>query len=126
MASEFQKADKDLVERIEAATALMPVYRKNMFGSTSWFMESNDQIFAGVWGSDLLVRVSESEAKALIDSNEANAFDPMGGRPMREHVMISGETVADDQRLSDWLERGASFAMTLAPKPKKTKKNKKS
>lgn len=114
--------DEGLVERIDAATASMPVRRKKMFGTSSWFMESNDQMFAGAWGDGLMVRVGAEETHSLIESGEAAAFDPMGGRPMKEYVLVDSDAIAEDGDLLAWLERGAQFTSTLAPKAKKAKK----
>ena len=122
MAAEMLKPDEALVERVEAATASMPVRCKKMFGASSWFMDSNDQMFAGVWGDGILVRVGADETQSLIASGEASSFDPMGGRPMKEYVLLNADTIAEDSDLSEWLERGAAFTSSLAPKVKKAKK----
>jgi TfoX/Sxy family transcriptional regulator of competence genes len=122
MAAEMLKPDEALLERIEAVTASMPVRRKKMFGTSSWFLDSNDQMFAGVWGDGILVRVGQEETQSLIASGAASAFDPMGGRPMKEYVLLEGDAIAEDSELSEWLERAAQFTAMLAPKVKKAKK----
>lgn len=124
MEGKWPDMDKVLEERIDGLMASMPVRRKKMFGTSSWFMEANEQMFAGVWADGVMVRVGQEEATGLIESGGADNFDPMGGRPMKEYVFVDGEKIAEDGELLDWLERGAGFASTLAAKVKKSQKKK--
>jgi TfoX/Sxy family transcriptional regulator of competence genes len=116
MAAEFPKTDQGLVERIDGLMASRPVRKKKMFGTASWFLESNDQMFAGVWGDGIMVRIGESEVGRIVKAGEASLFDPMGGRPMKEYVLLEAEAIVEDDGLLSWLERGAKFTTTLAPK----------
>lgn len=125
MADKWPEMDKELEERIDGLAAALPVRRKKMFGTSSWFMDSNDQMMAGVWGDGVMVRVGEKEAKSLIESGIVEAFDPMGGRPMREYIYLDAEKITEDSDLTEWLERGAGFASTLAVKKKKSSAKKK-
>ena len=115
----FPRTDQGLVERIDAALATKPVNRRKMFGTAAWFMDSNAQMFAGVWGDGIMACVGEEGAQKLIASGEAAAFDPMGGRPMREYVYVAADAIADDASLNSWLTRSAGFAATLPVKVKK-------
>ena len=124
MAEKWPDMDKGLEERIDGLMASMPVRRKKMFGTSAWFMESNDQMFAGVWADGVMVRIGQEESLSLIQSGSAESFDPMGGRPMKEYVYVNGEKIAEDSELVDWLERAAGFASTLTAKVKKPKKKK--
>lgn len=124
MAEKWPDMDKGLEERIDGLMASMPVRRKKMFGTSAWFMESNDQMFAGVWADGVMVRIGQEEALSLIETGGAESFDPMGGRPMKEYVYVNGERIAEDRELVDWLERAAGFASTLAAKVKKSRKKK--
>ncbi len=124
MAEKWPDMDKGLEERIDGLVGAMPVRRKKMFGTSAWFMESNDQMFGGVWADGVMVRVGESDAGSLIQNGDAEAFDPMGGRPMREYVYLDAEKIAEDSDLVEWLERAAGFTSTLAAKKKKAKKKK--
>ncbi|MDA1298161.1 MAG: TfoX/Sxy family protein [Chloroflexi bacterium] len=122
MGDKWPEMDKGLEDRIDGLMASMPVRRKKIFGTSAWFMESNGQMFAGVWADGIMVRVGEEEARSLTGSGGAESFDPMGGRPMREYVFIDGEKIAEDGELLNWIERGAGFAATLATKVKKSRK----
>ena len=114
--------DQGLVDRIDGLMSALPVRRRKMFGTSSWFLESNDQMFSGVWGDGLMLRVGEDETNRLVRSGEAVAFDPMGGRPMKEYVLVDAGSIAEDDSLTSWLNRGAQFTATLPTKQKKTKR----
>ena len=59
-----------------------------------------------------------------IESGEAEPFDPMGGKPMREYVYVNGEQIAEDGELLEWLDEASEFAASLPPK-KQISQNKK-
>ena len=126
MSDNWPEMDRDLEERIDGLAAALPVRRKKMFGTSSWFMDSNDQMMAGVWGDGVMVRVGEDEAGGLVESGKAEVFDPMGGRPMREYVFLNADRIAEDSDLIEWLERAAGFTAGLAPKKKRSRAKRKS
>lgn len=117
--------DDALIERVDGLLAAAPVRRKNMFGSSAWFLESNNMMFAGAWGEAIMVRVGTDRTSSLIDAGKAESFDPMGGKPMREYVLLNAERIAEDDVLLNWLNEASEFAGTLPPKQKKPRKKKK-
>jgi len=120
----WAKKDEALIERIDGLLATAPVRRKNMFGTAAWFLESNDTMFAGAWGEAIMVRIGEERTTQLLESGDAEPFDPMGGKPMREYVLLNSERIAEDDDLLDWLDQASEFASLLPPKRKKTLKKK--
>jgi len=118
----WAKKDEALIERIDGLLAIAPVRRKNMFGTSAWFLESNDMMFIGAWGEGIMVRIGEERTTSLIESGEAEPFDPMGSKPMREYVLLNSERIAEDDDLLDWLDQASEFASTLPPKQKKPRK----
>ncbi|MCH7970477.1 MAG: TfoX/Sxy family protein [Chloroflexi bacterium] len=118
----WPKKDEALIERVDGLLSIAPVRRKNMFGTAAWFLESNDMMFIGAWGEGIMVRVGEGRTLDLIESGDAEPFDPMGGRPMREYVFIGGHRIAEDDELLNWLNGASEFAETLPPKKKRSKK----
>jgi TfoX/Sxy family transcriptional regulator of competence genes len=114
--SEFLKPDPVMIERVEGTLSSRPVASRKMFGTTAWFLDANSQMFASVWGDGICVRVGAEAAASLVEAGEASRFDPMGGRPMREYVLIEADEVAEDDQLAAWLDRAAGFASTLAPR----------
>jgi TfoX/Sxy family transcriptional regulator of competence genes len=120
----WAKKDEALIERIDGLLSVAPVRRKDMFGTSAWFLESNDQMFAGAWGEAIMVRVGEKLTSRLIESGEAEPFDPMGGKPMREYVLLDSEKIAEDSDLLEWLDQASDFASALPPKkPRQRKRN---
>jgi hypothetical protein len=98
-----------------------------MFGTTAWFLESNDMMFAGAWGDGITARVGVERTNSLIDSGEAEPFNPMGGnKAMKEYVLLSSERIAEDSTLLEWLTEASEFAGALPPKQKKPRKKKSS
>ncbi len=122
MADKWPNMDKELEERIDGLVGAMPLRRKKMFGTSAWFLESNDQMIAGVWGDGIMVRVGETDAGTLMESGEAEQFDPMGGRPMREYVYLDSARIAEDSDLVEWVERAAAFTSSMPAKKKKSRK----
>ena len=120
----WPKKDEALIERVDALLSIAPVRRKNMFGTAAWFLETNDMIFAGAWGEGVMVRIGEQRTSSLIESGEAEPFDPMEGKPMREYVYLNGEQIAEDGELLEWLDEASEFAASLPPKKQKSRKKK--
>jgi hypothetical protein len=120
----WPKKDDTLIERVDGLLSIAPVHRKNMFGTAAWFLESNDMMFAGAWGEGVMVRIGERRTSSLIESGEAEPFDPMGGKPMREYVYLNGEQIAEDGELLEWLDEASEFAGSLPPKKQKSRKKK--
>jgi len=114
--------DDAFIERIEGLLATAPVRRKSMFGTSAWFLESNNMMFAGAWGDSIMVRVGSERTATLIESGVAEPFDPMGGKPMREYVLLNADRIAEDDQLLSWLEEASQFAGSLPPKQKKSRK----
>ena len=81
-------------------------------------------MFAGEWGEGVMVRIGEQRTSHLIESGEAEPFDPMGGKPMREYVYLNGEQIAEDGELLEWLDEASEFAGSLPPKKQRTRKKK--
>ena len=111
----MEKPDPLVAERLAAAMEGLPVYRRSMFGGVAWFVESNAQMFAGVWGDALDLRVGVEDVAALVAAGKARPFEPMEGRPMREYVLVPAASMrpADYRR---WVARALAFTSGLAAK----------
>ncbi len=66
----------------------------------------------------LFVRLAETDRATLLAEEGAQPFDPMGGRPMREYVVVPGTWLEgdDDDELRAWMMKAARYARTLPPK----------
>jgi TfoX/Sxy family transcriptional regulator of competence genes len=91
-----------------------------MFGNLAGFVNGN--MFTGVFGSQVFVRLSEEERAELLAEPGADDFEPMPGRPMREYVTLPDAWREDPERARVWLARSLSWASDLPAKvPKKRK-----
>jgi TfoX/Sxy family transcriptional regulator of competence genes len=94
---------------------------RSMFGCPCGFLAGN--MFMGLFGDQLFLRLAESERAKLLGEEGAEQFDPMGGRPMREYVVVPAawlEGDADDE-LRTWIAKSARYAKSLPPKAVKKK-----
>jgi TfoX/Sxy family transcriptional regulator of competence genes len=103
--------------------ALLPsdqrVIVRPMFGNTSAFVNGN--MFFGVYGDDILVRLSEGDAKELMANKGASPFEPMKGRIMKSYFLVPRAWRKDQLELTrEWVKRSFEWAAKLPPKkPKK-------
>jgi len=105
-----------LVEVFDAVLAETPGERRLMFGCPCGFLGGN--MFCGLFGSTMFVRLGDQDRAALLKLEGAGVFDPMGGRPMKEYVVLPPEMVEDEREAMRWARRAADHAATL---PKKAK-----
>ena len=113
--------------RIDEATrayfdSLVPddprVQVRPMFGNVGAFVNGN--MFVGVFGSDVFVRLAEADRAELLGEPGASRFEPMEGRPMAEYVTVPGSWREEPDRTRDWVGRSLSWASEMPPKqPKK-------
>jgi len=89
-----------------------------MFGNISAFVNGN--MFAGLFGNDLFVRVSEESRKELLEKKEASLLEPMKGKPMKEYVVIPKAWRNQPEMVRLWVTRSLDWTSRLPPK--KTKK----
>ena len=90
-----------------------------MFGQLSAFVNGN--MFMGIFGDDVFVRLSEDDRAALLREG-GGPFEPMSGRPMKEYVVLPGAWRDDPDRIREWAARSLDHAEELPPKPPKPKK----
>ena len=89
-----------------------------MFGNISAFVNGN--MFAGLFGNDLFVRVSEESRKELLDKTGASLLEPMKGKPMKEYVLIPKAWRNQHNTVRSWVARSLDWTSKLPPR--KTKK----
>ena len=89
-----------------------------MFGNISAFVNGN--MFAGLFGDDLFVRVSEESRKELLEKKGASLLEPMKGKPMKEYVVIPKAWRNQPETVQLWVSRSLDWTSRLPPK--KTKK----
>ena len=89
-----------------------------MFGNISAFVNGN--MFAGLFGNDLFVRLSEESRRELLDRKGASLMEPMKGKPMKEYVVIPKAWRNQPEMVRLWVTRSLDWTSRLPPK--KTKK----
>jgi len=88
-----------------------------MFGNISAFVNGN--MFAGLFGNDLFVRVSEESRKELLEKNGASLLEPMKGKPMKDYVVIPKAWRNQPETMRLWVTRSLDWTSKLPPKKKK-------
>lgn len=119
---EMPKASEQDKERFRRVVPDHPdVVVKPMFGNLGAFINGN--MFAGLFGSTIGVKLS-AEDKELLESSERTvpfgpAERPMGGYTGLPEVW-NEEGDGDDTRARAWAEKALAYIATLPPKPAKT------
>jgi TfoX/Sxy family transcriptional regulator of competence genes len=118
MPPKFAKPPPWLVTLFDELIAGTAGERRQMFGSPCGFLDG--QLFSGVFGAQLFVRLSEEDRAKLL-SEGAQLFDPMGGRPMKEYVVLPAALLDDERAVRRWMDSAVQYARALGPKKAKKK-----
>ncbi len=81
-----------------------------MFGNIAAFVNGN--MFAGLFGEDLFVRLREPEQAEVIEQG-GGEFAPMAGRAMRGYVTVPLAWARDPEAARGWVLRSLEFAREL-------------
>ncbi len=108
-----------------AFTKLVPadpaVTVRPMFGNTAAFVNGN--MFSGLFGEELFVRLSDTDA-ARLRREGGGDFAPMAGRPMKGYVTVPGGWAGRGTAISAWIEAALEFTRAMPAKtPKATKRS---
>ena len=106
-----------------AFTKLVPggptVTMRPMFGNLAAFVNGN--MFAGLFGEDLFVRLSEDES-AKVRNQGGRDFAPMPGRPMRGYVTVPGTWRSKPEPVKAWIRLALQQTGQMPPKVATAKK----
>jgi TfoX/Sxy family transcriptional regulator of competence genes len=110
-------------EAITAFRAVVPdhpaVTMRPMFGNLAAFVNGN--MFSGLFGEDLFVRLSESDLSRLM-SEGGGPFEPMPGRGMKGYATLPKGWGGRKPATTEWIARSLTWAQTLpAKEAKKTR-----
>jgi TfoX/Sxy family transcriptional regulator of competence genes len=110
----------------EAFTKLVPdgpaVTLRPMFGNLAAFVNGN--MFAGLFGEDLFVRLPEQES-AKVKKEGGRDFAPMAGRPMRGYVTVPGTWREKPAATKGWIATALELTKQMPAKIPTAKKAKK-
>lgn len=108
--------DERLASRIEKRVGgTGGVTSKAMFGGIAWMLGGN--MFAGIVGDDLMVRVGPGKHADLLHEPHARPMD-FTGRPMKGYLFVGPGGVKTSKDLDRWLGRAREFVATLPARKK--------
>jgi TfoX/Sxy family transcriptional regulator of competence genes len=114
------KANPNIIKLFEDLTPTATgVTSKKMFGQPAAF--ANGNLFMGVFGGTMFVRLSEPDRKEARTKAGFVPFEPMPGRAMREYWVLPPSVVESAPRARGWVARSLTYVLTLAPKNPKGK-----
>ena len=87
-----------------------------MFGNLAAFVNGN--MFTGLFGEDLFVRLPDSEA-AAIKQQGGKPFEPMPGRAMTGYVMVPSTWQKKPEPVRVWIKRALVLTKSMPAKTKK-------
>lgn len=90
-----------------------------MFGNLAAFVNGN--MFMGLFGPDVFVRLPEEDRTAVAGEGGA-PFEPMEGRQMREYAVLPRRWREEPDRVREWVARSLDWAEELPAKQPKKKK----
>jgi len=107
--------DEDLANRIREMLADQDaVTEKRMFGGLAFLVHGNMAVAASRKGG-VLVRTDPAGSGDLVAVPGVERM-VMGGREMENWLYVESGEVQTKRDLAPWVERGVTFAATLAPK----------
>ena len=107
--------DEDLAARIRELLEAEPgVEEKRMFGGLAFLVNGNMSVGSSGQGG-LLVRVPPDDTESLLEGEHVEPM-VMRGRELRGWLRVDTEGVRTRRDLETWVERGVTFARSLAPK----------
>ena len=96
----------------DARVAVMP-----MFGNLSAFVNGN--MFFGIFGADLFLRLSIEDQKELLKNKGASMLEPMKGKPMKDYVVLPKTWRDEPETLRSWISKSLEWSSKLPPKKAK-------
>jgi TfoX/Sxy family transcriptional regulator of competence genes len=108
-------------ESVDLFQSLVPkddrVTVRPMFGNISAFVNGN--MFFGVFGSDLFVRLSSEDQLDLLKNKDSSMLEPMKGKPMKDYVVLPKTWRAKPEALRSWISKSLEWSSKLPPKKAK-------
>jgi TfoX/Sxy family transcriptional regulator of competence genes len=88
-----------------------------MFGNISAFVNGN--MFFGVFGNDLFVRLSSEDQSELLKEKGSSMLEPMKGKPMKDYVVLPKSWRARPETLRSWISKSLEWSSKLTAKKAK-------
>lgn len=117
--AKWEKSPEDLVQLLARVLPEgLNIERRKMFGYPCAFVNGN--MFAGLFASQMFVRLPTEERQSMIADQGAKPLEPMPGRPMKDYVVVPPALMICEKDLKTLVARAMMFGASLAPKIKKT------
>jgi TfoX/Sxy family transcriptional regulator of competence genes len=108
--------DEDLADRVrEIVPVDAEVTERKMFGGLAFLL--NGHMFAGIVGSELMVRIGTEAAQQALELDHVREMD-FTGRPMKNMIFVQPAGL-EGPALEHWVTTAAEYARGLAPKQPK-------
>ena len=118
---DWEKPSPELIRILEeAAEPFSVIERRKMFGCPAYYINGN--MFTGVYGRQLFLRLPPEMRAELQSSLDAKPFEPLAGRPMKEYMSMPEAIVNDTGALDEWMRRSVEFVSSMPPKQPKPRK----
>jgi len=88
-----------------------------MFGNLSAFVNGN--MFFGILGTDLFLRLSIEDQKELLKNKGASVLEPMKGKPMKDYAVIPKSWRDHPENVRSWILKSLEWSSKLPPKKAK-------
>jgi hypothetical protein len=110
--------DEGLADRVrDVLPSDAEVTERRMFGGLAFLL--NGHMFAGVVGSELMVRLGYRAAQQALERDHVREMD-FTGRPMKNMIFVRPAGL-NGPALAGWVAAAASHARSLPPKPAKAR-----
>ena len=114
----WEKSPEALILLLDRVLPEAPnIERRKMFGYPCAFVNGN--MFAGLFGSQMFVRLPEKERLSMITDQGAKPLEPMPGRPMKDYIVVPPALMIHETTLKSLFSRAMAFGASLPPKIKK-------
>ena len=119
----FKKPSPELCQHLDEVMGSFDVQKRKMFGSPVYFVNRN--MFCGVHQDAIFMRLSEGDREKLLEEfDEAQIFEPMEGRKMKEYIAVPEAVYDDPETFNSWLGKSFEYVSSLPVKPEKKSKKK--
>lgn len=108
----------ELFERIVPEAA--GVEKRKMFGYPCSFVNGN--MFMGLHQENMILRLSKQDKEDFLKLEQAQQFEPMPGRTMKEYVVVPTYLIENNAVLNKWIKKSLVYVSNFPPKEKKRKK----
>ena len=104
----------ELSDRIRGLIGKPPeLTEKEMFGGVGFMVQGNMAV--GVIEDELMVRIDKAATEQALEEPGTRIFD-FTGRAMKGWVMVGEAGIATEDGLSQWVQRGVDYALSLPAK----------